>query len=572
MFNWLIIRIQRLRWPILSKLLVSFSLTILILVVGNLIIIPSQLNLSSLDQEEQQKREVINSLQTIRSALNNQNSLYSDALYVLKDFQVKDNFSNEISLSIYNLKEKSRSVFTQAGYTQLLQLDKAYQNALLSLGQLIQKFNDGGVDQARPQWLTYSQAFRQAAESLDQLITNENTALTNLDNSKKAAFQQILVVTLVLGITSIIICVILAFIFSFSIGSPLRTIKLQLDRLAAGDLVGEIKLLNRDELGSIALIINNALANLRRVIGSTQIGESLLTLSQELTVVSRHQAEQANEQMLFLNNVLRAVQELNENAYQIADNTNEVVRASNLNSERIGTIAHITENVNEVSEQVGQVALETTLLVAETTQAVAQLKSRLEELNSNIVQITQINKIMDKVASDIHIVALNAAIEAAGAGAYGERFTRVARQVKDLVNDTRKSTVQIGGLLNAVQYSFDSATEQLDISLSKLQKMELGSYKLGHTIASLNSVVEEALQASVTISQVGTIVDEKTRKIQDAAGHQKEASGQILTFLNEINSRNQDNVYSSRQLAASTEKLDELALSLTQALASVKIN
>jgi methyl-accepting chemotaxis protein len=571
-FKWLIIKIQRLRWTIFSKLLVSFGLTILILLSGNLIIIPAQLNLSSLDQQEQQKRDLVNSLQLLKVQLNNQNSLYSDALYVLNDSQVKDNFSSEISQAIYDLKQNSKTAFTAEGYKQLLALDTAYQATLLSLGQLLQKFSEEGIDAARPEWLTYSQAYRQTDASLTQLTDIENKALNSLTADKKVAFQQILIVTIVLAVVSILACVFLAFVFSFSVGDPLRVIKTQLDRLAQGDLVGEIKLSNRDELGAIALVINNALANLRRVIGSTQIGDALVTLSQELTVVSKRQAERASDQTVSLSAILKAVQELNDNASKIADNTVEVVKASNLTNEHISTINHITQNVNQVSERVSEVATETSNLLNETIDSVDQLKNRLEEFSNNLSQITQVNRILDNVAARINIIALNASIEAAGAGEYGDRFAIVARRVKELVGDTRNSTVQIEELLKEIQLSYVSASQQLEVSLGKLQMMASGSDRLGQAVSGLNMVVDEALRASVTISQAGIIVGEKTKKIEEATSQQKEANDRILTSLNQMSTVNQEGAYSIQQLANSTEKLDELALTLTESLTAVKIN
>jgi methyl-accepting chemotaxis protein len=151
-------------------------------------------------------------------------------------------------------------------------------------------------------------------------------------------------------------------------------------------------------------------------------------------------------------------------------------------------------------------------------------------------RIGDISRIATEVADRIHLLAINAAIEAAGAGEYGRRFAVVASQVKELANATRQSSVQIQQLIDEMRNATNSAIMVTEQATKQIEVLSV-------TAERTRGALEEIVQRVETIAL--------------ATHQQRTASEQVVGTMHQVAEVTRQSAQSSRETLSSAESLDQ---------------
>ncbi|GIE78430.1 methyl-accepting chemotaxis protein [Actinoplanes philippinensis] len=291
--------------------------------------------------------------------------------------------------------------------------------------------------------------------------------------------------------TALLLCVGCALVVSRLIIVPLRRVSGVLDRVAAGDLTGDVDVYQRDELGHMAGSLRAATGSLRQTVADlTAHSESLAREAGSLATTSRQSSASAEEGARQASTVADSAATMSHNIQTVA-----------AGSEEMG--ASIRE-ISESATQAVQVANRAVEVTANTSAVMAKL-------GESSAQIGDVIKTITAIAEQTNLLALNATIEAARAGELGKGFAVVASEVKELAQETARATEDIGRRVTTIQADTAGAVaaiEEISEIIARINEFQttIASAVEEQTVTTneMSRNVSEAAQAGSRVAETIT--------------------------------------------------------------------
>lgn len=322
--------------------------------------------------------------------------------------------------------------------------------------------------------------------------------------------------------------------------ASVRKVSDRAERIAIGDLSGAaIEVKTRDEIGALGNAVNSmrdALADLVRGISDTaaevaNMSESIASASQETSHTIREQEAQSNQ-------VAAAVAEMTSSIEEVANNSDEVARGS----------IEAGEKASEGAEVVGRTVSE----MREIADQVKTLSMLVDSLGDKSQQIGQIVEVINDIADQTNLLALNAAIEAARAGEHGRGFAVVADEVRKLADRTTKATAEVSESIASIQSETAQAVQEMNSSTER--------------VTNGVGLAERAGQSLAAITSGSADVSRKIESIAAAARQQSSAAEEISRSVDAIRSATEESAIGAAQSAEAATRLSTKADELRKAV------
>lgn len=375
---------------------------------------------------------------------------------------------------------------------------------------------------------------------------------------------------LLLGLFSLIVeLVILLLVFRREVITPLKGLTAATRRLAAGDRAFKLDAKRTDELGQLAGSFDQMVVALaQRDEQLDETNRKVLSRASELKTTANQQASGSHSQALAINDVNSAVSELTTTAGHIASLAGQVKeRASQVSSDS-QVIGHTSELAVAQSDKGNTAVSRTITASSEVATTYGELLILMDELKIKSVNMRHILDLLGAIATETHLLSLNAAIEAAGAGQYGERFGVVAQEVKNLASRSGAASKEVVDIIRQIQTTTDSVMEAARNGHAKASAMQVIVQEAQQVIVGMRNVSEQAQMQADIIRLTAQDVRELGLQIEVATHQQDDASRQVLASLHDLSLTASEHARSSKLVSSTALDLETVSRHLNVTLAN----
>ncbi|MDU9391632.1 methyl-accepting chemotaxis protein [Pseudomonas sp. zfem002] len=308
----------------------------------------------------------------------------------------------------------------------------------------------------------------------------------------------------------------------------------EIEDLADGDLTVTASV-TEDFTGAIADSINYSIDQLRDLVATINLSaeqvaaavQDTQNTAHQLAKASEHQAQQIADASMAVGDMAESIDRVSSHAYESAKVAERSVAIANKGNEVVHNTIHGMDNIREQIQDTAK---------------------RIKRLGESSQEIGDIVNLIDDIADQTNILALNAAIQASMAGEAGRGFAVVADEVQRLAERSSSATRQIEALVRAIQVDTNEAVISMEQTTAEvvrgarlaqdagvaLEEIEGVSQTLAELILSISDAAQLQTSAAGQISHTMAIIQQITSQTSSGSTATAESIGNLARMASEM--------------------------------------
>ncbi len=437
----------------------------------------------------------------------------------------------------------------------------------------------------------FMEKFDPYAEEISGMVEAFVENLTNLltetvaDISREA--KLLMFRSIIIGVIATILLVIIGIIIAKKIVTPIKEFTKILKDISEGegDLTRTISISSKDEIGSMADYFNETFAKIRKLVTlvqnqSSKLGDVSVNLSSNMTETASaineisaniksinsqtvNQSASVTETSSTMEQISHGITRLNSLINEQASNINESSAAINelIQNMEVATTTLIrnADNINHLTEtsESGKTALD-------------KITNAIQEVADESRSLMEISGVIQNIASETNLLAMNAAIEAAHAGETGKGFAVVADEVRKLAESSSAQTKTIEAALRKITSSIKVVTDFAKDVVEKFVLIEKEVNTVSQQEHSIRRTMEEqSANSKNVLSSINTLRD-ITQKVQKSSVEMLEGSNQITQEAKNMSTITQEIHGGMNEMAAGADQITEAVTTVNNLTADTK--
>lgn len=373
-------------------------------------------------------------------------------------------------------------------------------------------------------------------------------------------------VTLVIGIA------VSNFLTNY-LSRPINQIMQHAEKIAEGDLqVEPVRFQSTDELGILAKAMNKMTDNLREVI------QQVRDVSETVSEQSNELSQSANEVMQGSEQIVATMEELASGTEKEANYANDLSHTMRSFLMKLSSVSDNGQTIHETSNQVRSMTTDgyelmktSTSQMNRTNEIVREAVEKVQSLDKRSQEISQLVSVIQDIAEQTNLLALNAAIEAARAGEQGKGFAVVADEVRKLAEEVSVSVADITGIVTGIQRETSDVTESLRLGYEEVEKGTQQIAETGETFNQISGAIGEMANSIQAVTNSLSEISEESHGMGNALDEIVAISEESAAGIEETTASSEQSSSSMSEVHNSSSELAKLADELNRLVQQFKI-
>ncbi len=411
-------------------------------------------------------------------------------------------------------------------------------------------FSDAGeqvVKQMRQIGLKHDQGLMGDVRSASHQIEEQFTAASDALQSGVASYENRLS-TIQWSVTGAIILVIALVLFQIvtSINSMMNKLLTTIQTISeTNNIAMRTDVTGKSELAELGRYFNDLLASIEELVSGSQLkSKALFSSTESMHGQLQGVIEQFDVQGEHTTSMATAVQEMVSTIAEISESTavaaEGVQQAANHASSGREVVSSTVDNINDLSS------------------TLANSQVSIGSLNQHVSQIGGAVEMIQGIAEQTNLLALNAAIEAARAGEQGRGFAVVADEVRALASRTHESTQEITTVVTAIQNQMSTVVDDIETCNRQGEETKAYSQTLDQNFSQIITDMDN--------------IQSNSERIASAIEEQGIVMNQVAESITELQMISDDNMVSAKQCFEEVDSVQVQAQDMDQAVAQFKTN
>ena len=373
------------------------------------------------------------------------------------------------------------------GYKYVKELiEKAKQNSNGDFVNFVSKSKDGNTIRkiARGQKLNlfHEDVLLMSVVDLEGMYKEIDKISATMQNDANANTTNFIVIAVVVLIISLIVAMLYS---KFSITKPLNELIMRATNLSSGDgdLTRKLEVVGKDEIAKASEAINKFIEKVRVLISEAK------DISNENSSIANELSSTSVQTGRGVENSSKIVEDAGKDCTEIQSYMKDSIEVAKGGKDDLQkALSYVDETLNTISNLSSE--------IAQTSDIENQMAGKIEQLSRDAEQVKSVLVVINDIADQTNLLALNAAIEAARAGEHGRGFAVVADEVRKLAERTQKSLTEINATINVIVQAINESSEQMSINSRQISELTGVANNAQNTIRDMSGIMRSAIGLS----------------------------------------------------------------------------